>query len=142
MLKLHTFSLVSTRQAECNYQQKPVACLQANGVAKDAGVPLAQPLSGLSLKEENDMRVEHALDILKADVSHCTLSVCTACHTKKSRFILHPCPALILHIPQLCAIYQLACITSSMNHLSHFGQYAEGWLLHSSGMLKTTGSCT
>ena len=31
-------------------------------------------MSGLSLEEENDMRVEHALEILKADVSHFPLS--------------------------------------------------------------------
>lgn len=29
-----------------------------------------QAMSGLSLEEENDRRVEHALEILEADVSH------------------------------------------------------------------------
>lgn len=34
-----------------------------------AGPSVTQTMSGLSLEEENDMRVEHALEILKADVS-------------------------------------------------------------------------
>lgn len=49
-----------------------VSCmLQADGSdAAEAGSSVAHAMSGLSLKEENDMRVEHALDILKADVRH------------------------------------------------------------------------
>lgn len=36
----------------------------------EQGSSVAHAMSGLSLKEENDMRVEHALEILEADVSH------------------------------------------------------------------------
>ena len=44
--------------------------LQANGSsAVDAGPSVVQTMPGLSLDEENDMRVEHALEILKTDVS-------------------------------------------------------------------------
>lgn len=43
----------------------------ADGVdAAEAGSSVVQAMSGLSLEEEHDMRVEHALEILKADVSN------------------------------------------------------------------------
>lgn len=52
----------------------------------EAGSSVVQEMSVLSLEEEHDMRVEHALEILKADVSHslqiCLSSPTTAC-TKK-----------------------------------------------------------
>lgn len=44
--------------------------LQASGSqVESVDVSGLQALSGLSLQEENHMRVEHALDVLKADVS-------------------------------------------------------------------------
>lgn len=54
-------------------------------------------MSGLSLKEENDMRVEHALEILKADVSHSAWSTlhAVATHAHVNQVTL-PC---ILHHP-------------------------------------------
>ena len=51
------------------------ARLQAGGSnAVEEGSSDVQAVSGLSLEEENDMRVEHALEILKADVRHCAQS--------------------------------------------------------------------
>ena len=47
-------------------------CAQTQTGGSDAvekGSSVAQAASGLSLEEEHDMRVEHALEILQADVS-------------------------------------------------------------------------
>jgi len=44
--------------------------MQVSGsTAEAADATGLQSFSGLSLQEENDMRLEHALEILKADVS-------------------------------------------------------------------------
>ncbi len=52
------------------YAQACLDLMQANGsTAEAAGATGLQSFSGLSLQEENDMRLEHALEILKADVS-------------------------------------------------------------------------
>ena len=83
--------------------------LQANGAAKDGGVSPVQALSGLSLKEEHDMRVEHALDILKADVSRCILSRCciSFIHDPHAQTIHGPYTDSLL-VAALCAVDHVA----------------------------------
>lgn len=65
------------------------ACLdlmQADGsTAEAADATGLQSFSGLSLQEENDMRLEHALEILKADVSF----VLRSCESQSQRQCSH-----------------------------------------------------
>lgn len=60
--------------------------MQDNGsTAEAADATGLQSFSGLSLQEENDMRLEHALEILKADVSFALRS----CGSQLSRQLSH-----------------------------------------------------
>lgn len=53
-----------------NNGSKQRQTVAANGTADETEGPVLQAFSGLSLQEENDMKVEHALEILKADVDN------------------------------------------------------------------------
>ena len=59
--------------------------MQANGSTVEAADAIGlQSFSGLSLQEENDMRLEHALEILKADVSFALRSCQSQLHEMDS----------------------------------------------------------
>jgi hypothetical protein len=67
--------------------------MQADGSTVEAADAIGlQSFSGLSLQEENDMRLEHALDILKADVS----------------FALRSCQSQLHEMDSLGNIYEVA----------------------------------
>ena len=69
--KRHSYSVCSiVNRLSAVHAQACLDLMQGNGsTAEAADATGLQSFSGLSLQEENDMRLEHALEILKADVS-------------------------------------------------------------------------
>jgi len=92
--KSHSYSVCSiVISLSAVYAQAFLALMQADGSTVEAADAIGlQSFSGLSLQEENDMRLEHALDILKADVS----------------FALRSCQSQLHEMDSLGNIYEVA----------------------------------